>query len=258
MASAQSIRSSQAAARDLWQPGGHGASPVNVHESERLASNIGGGVLVLAGMLRGGLGGLTMTLIGGTLLYRGVTGHCHLYEALGASTADEGRGPSGSVPAQHGGRVEEAVTIDRSPEELYRFWRNFENLPRFMEHLKSVTVTGGDRSHWVAEGPLGQSVEWDAEIHNERANELIAWRSLAGSQVETAGSVHFSPAAEGRGTEVRVNLKYNPPAGQLGIAVAKLLGASADQQVRDDLRRFKQIMETGEIPATEGQTSGRA
>jgi uncharacterized membrane protein len=252
MASAESIRSSQAAARDVWQQGGRGAGPVNVAQTERLASNIGGGVLVLAGMLRGGLGGMTMTLLGGALLYRGVTGHCHLYEALGATTADEGRGLSDSVPAQHGGRVEEAITIDRSPEELYRYWRNFENLPRFMQHLKSVTVTGGDRSHWVVEGPLGQPVEWDAEIHNERENELIAWRSLEGSQVETAGSVHFAPAAGGHGTEVRVNLKYNPPAGQLGIAVAKLLGASPDRQVRDDLRRFKQLMETGAIPTTQG------
>ncbi|HEX8199891.1 MAG TPA: SRPBCC family protein [Isosphaeraceae bacterium] len=256
MASAESIRIRQAAARDVWQQGGAGT--VNVGQGERLASNIGGGVLVLAGMLRGGLSGLTMTLLGGALLYRGVTGHCHLYEALGASTSDEGRGPSDSVPAQHGARVEEAITINRSPEELYRFWRNFENLPRFMNHLKAVTVTGGDRSHWVAEAPLGQAVEWDAEIHNERPHELIAWRSLEGSQVQTAGSVHFVPAPGGRGTEVRVNLKYNPPAGQLGIAIAKLFGTAADQQVRDDLRRLKQIMETGEIPTTEGQPSGQA
>ena len=127
-----------------------------------------------------------------------------------------------------------------------------------MEHLQAVTVSGGNRSHWVAKAPLGQSVEWDAEIHNERENELIAWRSLEGSQVETAGSVHFTPAQAGRGTEVRVNLKYNPPAGQIGIALAKLLGEAPDQQIRDDLRRFKQVMESGEIPTTAGQPSGRA
>jgi uncharacterized membrane protein len=257
MASAQSIRSSEDAARGLG-PIGHATSPVNVGETERLASNLGGGVLVLAGLLRGGIGGMTMTLLGGSLLYRGLTGHCHLYQALGANTADEGRGAFDSVPARQGVRVEEAVTIDRSPEELYRFWRDFQNLPRFMEHLQSVTVAAGNRSHWVTKAPLGQTVEWDAEIHNERENELIAWRSLEGSQVETAGSVHFRPAPGGRGTEVRVNLKVNPPAGQLGIALAKLFGEAPDQQIRDDLRRFKQIMETGEIPTTAGQPSGRA
>lgn len=257
MASAQSIRSSQDAARALLR-GGPGTSPVNVAEHERLASKLGGGLLLLTGMMRGGLGGLTMTALGGALLYRGITGRCHLYEAIGANTADEERGPYDSVPAGAGARVEEAVTINRSPEELYRFWRQLENLPQFMEHLESVAVVDGNRSHWVAKAPLGQTVEWDAEIHNERENELIAWRSLEGSQVETAGSVHFTPAPGDRGTEVRVNLKYNPPAGPIGIALAKILGAAPDQQIRADLRRLKQIMETGEIPTTAGQPSGRA
>jgi uncharacterized membrane protein len=127
-----------------------------------------------------------------------------------------------------------------------------------MKHLESVKVTGGDRSHWVAKGPAGTSVEWDAEVYNEKENELIAWRSLEGSQVDNAGSVHFESAAGGRGTIVRVVLKYDPPAGKLGAVVARLFGESPAQQIDEDLRRFKQLMETGETATTEGQPSGRA
>ena len=257
MASARSIQSSQEAARSLVR-GGRGAGPVNVGENERLASQLGGGVLLLSGLMRGGVGGLALTAAGGALLYRGITGQCHCYRALGIDTADAERGPFDSVPAQTGARVEEAVTINSPPEELFRFWRQLENLPRFMQHLRSVTVGDGNRSHWVADAPLGRTIEWDAEIHNERENELIAWRSLEGSQVETAGSVHFTPAPGGRGTEVRVNLKYNPPAGPIGIALAKILGADAAQQIREDLRRLKQFFETGEVPTTQGQPSGRS
>jgi uncharacterized membrane protein len=121
-------------------------------------------------------------------------------------------------------------------------WRNFENLPRFMDHLESVTVIDENQSHWVAKAPAGTRVEWNAAIHNEIEDELIAWRSLPGADVNNAGSVHFTPAGEGR-TEVRVVLSYEPPAGKMGAAIAKLLGEEPSQQVEDDLRRFKQVME---------------
>jgi uncharacterized membrane protein len=124
-----------------------------------------------------------------------------------------------------------------------------ENLPRIMRHLDSVKGTGGNRSHWVAKAPLGLSVEWDAEVHNQRPNELIAWRSLEGSQVDTAGSVHFRRTPGGRGTEIQVVLKYDPPGGKVGAGLARLLGESPEQQIEEDLRRFKQLMETGERPA---------
>jgi uncharacterized membrane protein len=149
------------------------------------------------------------------------------------------------------------MTINRSPQDLFNFWRNLENLPRFMRHLESVQ-NFGQRSHWVARGPLGVRVEWDAEIYRERPNEMIAWRSLEGADVDNTGSVHFTPAPVGRGTEVRVVLKYDPPAGKAGAAVAKLFGKAPEQQIREDLRRFKQLMEAGEVPTTEGQTSCRA
>jgi uncharacterized membrane protein len=132
-------------------------------------------------------------------------------------------------------------------EEVYAFWRNFENLPRFMRHLESVTVSGDRRSHWVAKAPAGKSVEWDAEILEDRPNELISWRSLPGADVYNAGTVQFQPASGGRGTEVRVTLEYHPPFGKLGSRIAMLFREEPGQQVYDDLRNFKQVMETGEI-----------
>jgi len=131
--------------------------------------------------------------------------------------------------------------------EVYRFWRNFENLPRFMDHLEAVTVIDENRSHWVAKGPAGTRVEWDAVIHNEMDDELIAWRSLPGSEINNAGSVHFTPTTDGMGTEVRVVLSYEPPAGKLGVAFAKLLGEEPSKQVADDLRRLKQVMDSGDV-----------
>src|SRR5690348_70331 len=168
------------------RPAGAQAPRTNVGETERWLSLLGGGALALIGLSRGSLGGLGLALLGGGLCYRGATGHCPGYSALGVSTA-EPRGPRTSVPAGQGRKVVSSITINRTPEELYRYWRNFNNLPRFMHNLESVELTGGDRSHWVARGPLGVRVEWDAEIITDRPNELIGWRSLPGSQVDTAG-----------------------------------------------------------------------
>jgi uncharacterized membrane protein len=155
-------------------------------------------------------------------------------------------------------RVAHAVTINRAPEELYRFWRDFQNLPRFMKHLESVRETGNGRSRWVAKAPGGRTVQWDAEITEDRPNELIAWRSLEGAAVDNVGSVRFDRAPGGRGTIVRVEMRYRPPAGAAGAAVAKLLGQNPGWLVKDNLRRFKQTMETGEVITTEGQPAGRA
>ncbi|HJU05786.1 MAG TPA: SRPBCC family protein [Nitrospiraceae bacterium] len=153
-------------------------------------------------------------------------------------------------------RVKRAVTVDRSPEELYRFWHDVQNLPRVMSHLQSVQVTGEKRSHWVAKAPAGRTVEWDAEITYEQPNQRIAWRSIEGADVDNMGSVQFQPAPGGRGTEVHVELEYSPPGGMIGAAIAKLFGESPDQQIQEDLRRFKRMMEAGEIPTTKGQPQG--
>jgi uncharacterized membrane protein len=192
--------------------------------------------------------------IGAALAYRGATGHCDVYQALGISAVR--RKTSTAIASGQGVKLEESVTILRSPEELFSFWRRLENLPRVMRHLVSVEQQDNQRSHWIAHGLTG-NVEWDAEIINERPGELIAWRSLDGSPVETAGSVHFQRAPGNRGTEVRVVLSYNPPAGQIGAGIAWLAGRDAESQIREDLRNFKRIMETGTLPTTEGQPRGR-
>ncbi len=149
-----------------------------------------------------------------------------------------------------------SVTISRPPEELYRFWRDFENLPRIMKHVESVQ-SSGKRSHWVVRGPAGTTVEWDAELTEDRPNEVIAWRSVEGSAVDHEGSVRFAPAPGDRGTIVHVELHYRPPGGMAGAAVAALFGEDPNQSMQRDLRRFKQVMETGEIITTEGQPAGR-
>jgi uncharacterized membrane protein len=236
------------------RPGG-AREGTNVGEAERWLSLISGGLLALDGLRRGTLVGLAEAVAGGSLVARGLTGHCSCYAALGISTARHGR--AASVAAGRGVKVVQAVTIDRPAEELYRFWRNFENLPRFMCHLVSVKCGEGNRSHWVARGPAGFTVSWDAEVINEHPSTLIAWRSLEGSPVATAGSVHFSPAPGGRGTEVQVTLKYDTPVGKLGVLLARLFGADPAWEIQEDLRRFKQLMETGEIPTTQGQPSCR-
>ena len=176
----------------------------------------------------------------------------------GRTRGDDRTSQVASVGRGRGIKVEESVTINRPLLEVYRFWRNFENLPRFMDHLEAVTVIDDTRSHWVAKGPAGTKVEWDAVIHNEVADELIAWRSLPGSEVNNAGSVHFTPTPDGTGTDVRVVLSYDPPAGKLGAAVAKLLGEEPSKQVADDLRRFKQVMDSGDVLAGARPIAGRA
>jgi uncharacterized membrane protein len=226
----------------------------NLGERERLVSSIAGGGLALYGLTRGTPAGVGFALAGAALLYRGITGHSYLYQAMGINTA-ENANPNVSVRGDAGFKVDKSITINRSPGELYRFWRNFQNLPRIMNHLESVRDLEGNRSHWVAKAPAGTTVEWDAEIYNEKENELIAWRSLENADVNNAGSVHFEPAAGG--TVVRVSLKYDPPGGFLGATVARIFGENPNQQIEEDLRRFKQVMETGEATTTEGQTSGR-
>lgn len=195
--------------------------------------------------------GLPMALDAGYMIYRGATGHCFLYQVLEINRSQEGN---------KGIQVQRSVTVNLPKEQLYRIWRNFENLPRFMKHLQRVDVdesTDGKRSHWVAKAPFGREIEWDAEMTDEWENEHISWRSLPGSSVGSTGSVHFADAPGGRGTIVHVSMQYNPPGGSMGAVIARLFGEEPGQQLRNDLRNFKQIMETGEIASVEGQPSGR-
>lgn len=164
----------------------------------------------------------------------------------------------GATPNDKRIRVEKHVTIDRPAAELYGFWRKLENLPQVMSHLESVTELDEKRSHWTAKAPLNLSVSWDAEITEDLENEIIAWRALEGSDIQNAGSVAFNELSHGRGTELRVVLAYEPPLGKVGATVARLMGEEPERQLQDDLRRFKQLQETGEIATIHGQPSGRA
>jgi uncharacterized membrane protein len=149
-----------------------------------------------------------------------------------------------------------SCVVNRSPEEVYNFWRNFENLPRFMRHLESVEDLGDGRSHWTAKGPAGMKVEWDATIVAVVPGEVITWRSLENSDVDNAGAVRFERAPGDRGTIVKVNIEYHPIAGVIGATVAKLFGEEPEQQLDDDLRRFKQVMEVGEVVVSDATLLG--
>lgn len=158
---------------------------------------------------------------------------------------------------EEGIRIRHAISINRPARELYDFWRDFANLPQIMDHLESVEVLDRNRSHWKVKGPAGTTVEWDAEITDDRPGELISWRSLEGADVDNLGTVRFIPAPGDRGTVVRIDVAYDPPAGRAGAAVAKLFRRGPEQEIRSDLRPFKQLMETGEITTTSGQSAGR-
>jgi uncharacterized membrane protein len=153
-------------------------------------------------------------------------------------------------------QVRKAITINRPAEDLYRFWRDFSNLSRFMHHLESVQVIDDRRSHWKAKAPLGRTVEWDAEVTEDRTNERLAWRSLEGADVPNHGSVSFEPAPGGRGTTVRVDLHYEPPGGVVGATIAQLFGREPGQEVQEDLRAFKQLMETGDVVQSDATVKG--
>lgn len=232
----------------------------NVGSVERIVSAVGGGALITLGLRQGGLLGGLMTALGGGLAMRGVTGHCQMYDALGIDTSDESPNPKSPY---HKGfldtkiHVTKSVTVNKSPSEVYSFWRKLSNLPQFMSHLESVTVNDNKRSHWVAKAPMGTTVEWDAEITSDIENERLGWKSVEDSQIVNSGVVMFNPTQD-RGTEVRVVLTYEPPAGYVGSLIAKLFGEEPNQQVEDDLRRFKMLMETGTVMTVEGQPSGRA
>jgi uncharacterized membrane protein len=233
---------------------------VNVGRVERWLSMVAGGALAAYAFKRREVPGGAAAIAGAALLYRGATGHCDLYGVLGINRArgngarergtgviaDRGSNTREQLGGRRGIHVEESVTINRPLSELYRFWRNFENLPTFMNHLESVAMRDEGISHWVAKGPAGMHVEWDARIINEVHDKVIGWQSLEGSMIATAGSVNFDE--DPHGTRVTVHLQYNPPGGKLGAAIAKLFGEEPNQTIREDLRRFKQLMETGEIP----------
>ncbi|MCR0984933.1 SRPBCC family protein [Roseomonas populi] len=220
--------------------------PRNLGDAERLVSGALGAVVALWAIRRGGLAGGLATLAGAAMIARGTSGYCPVTETLSAKPAER------QIARKQGWRSAAAaassVTIAKPVEDVYRFFRDVANLPRFMRHVESVTVIDETRSHWVVRAPLGRTVEWDATITEDRPNERIGWRSDAGAQVRNIGWIEFRPAPGGRGTEVRAAIAYEPLAGQLGRLVAQLWGEEPGKQAHDDLRRLKQVLETGEVP----------
>lgn len=232
----------------------------NINNPERIASAVAGGALVAYGLKRRGMLGTTLSVLGGGLLLRGTTGHSVVYDAVGLNTSDlSGTSLLGRTPKVLTGtvRVKKAVTVNRSPADIYQYWRNFENLPTFMKHLESVTSLGENKTRWKAKAPLGATVEWDAELTSDIENQRIGWRSLEGADIPNSGTVELRPTRE-RGTEIIVTLMYEAPGGKIGEWAAWALGEEPSLQVAADLRRFKSLMETGLILTTEGQPSSRS
>jgi uncharacterized membrane protein len=223
-------------------------------EEARWIYGVGGAALLIWGVKRRSVIGAVISSVGADLLNWSFTGH-YLHEALGL-TSLASKGLRALVPHQLGIRVDRSISIYRPVDEVYRFFRDFKNLPRFMTHVNDIREIDDRHSHWFVKGPAGMELEWDAEIINDQPNELISWRCIGSPDVESTGSVRFERAPGNRGTFLKVSLNYLPPGGALGATIAKLFGEEPESQIKDDLRHLKQVLEAGEIASTEGQPRG--
>lgn len=241
-------------AASLETPKRRSACPKNVGDRERILSAVAGVALGAVGIHRKDIPGLIVASLAGALIYRGASGHCSAYSALGINTANPPDNAKQDLL-----EISESYFVNKPAGELYAFWHDFERLPEFMSHLKAVQKIDARQSHWIAAAPwlYGGEVEWDAEVIEDELNRRIVWQSLPGADVQHRGAVEFAQALGDRGTMVRVQLSYAPPLGQLGRWTAKLFGEEPEQQVREDLRNFKRLMEVGEIPTIEGQPRGK-
>lgn len=235
-------------ARPELESSGQPAERKNIGSLERILSVALGAVALLEGIRRGGLPGVVGSLGGSALLYRGASGHCGIYERLGINRC---HGNRASLLSRDGIEVFETITINRSPEEVYRYWKDFQNLPKFMKHLSRVDVREDGITHWVVTGPAGKTIEWNARIIAELPNELIAWETLPGGDVESKGSVRFEAAPGGRGTILKVLFMIRPPYGKLGLLAARLFRKAPEEQLKEDLRRLRQLLEAGEVATAE-------
>ncbi len=228
----------------------------NMSTVDRVLSIVGGTLLAVSSVRRRS-GSPLGVLAAAEMVRRGISGHCYLYQLLGVRTQPTDPWSSVSVPYETGVRASGAITLSTPRDRVFAFWRDLSNLPQVMQHLVAVEPVDSKTSHWVAEGPGGKRLEWDAEIINEIPGELLAWRSLPGSQVDSAGSVRFKDAPGGRGTELSVDFQYNPPAGFAGAYIAKLFNRDAEAEMERDLYRLRQYLDTGEVVTTKGQPRGR-
>ena len=223
----------------------------NIGETQRLISAVAGAGLIFEGWRRRSLAGGALAFAGLGLLYRAASGYCPAFGVIGIDmhdAQDTSRLGRRKVPSGYATRIRKSVEINRPPNELYRFWRTLDNLPRIMSHLESVQVVTDRFSHWIVKTMTGMpTIEWDAEIITDVENERIGWRSLSDADVNHAGSVEFEPIDDGRRTRVIVTLQYTPIAGRLGTVVAKFIGQDPDSKIEDDLQRFKESMEAGKV-----------
>ncbi|TXK52416.1 DUF2892 domain-containing protein [Pontibacter qinzhouensis] len=220
-------------------PPATGSSHINVSKPERIASAVGGTLLTYYGLKKPNLIGLILAAAGGAMLYRSATGYCAVNKAIGRDT-----GENEDISVE----ITRTVTVNKPRSEVYQFWRQLENLPTFMEHLESVRQLGPKRSQWSARIPGGiGTINWDADIVQEVPDELIAWQSLPAADIDNAGEVRFSDDAAGKETIVQVTISYRPPAGSMGGMAAKLLNPMLKKMVEKDIRRFKRLLETGEV-----------
>jgi uncharacterized membrane protein len=226
------------------------ARATSVGHLERWGAFAAAAALIGLGARRRSPAGLLMAASAAPLIYRGATGRW----PAGLASLPGMRGDTRhALAGPRGINLRESIRLECPVDDVYRFWVRLENLPTFMENLASVTDLGGDRSHWVAKGPGGVLVEWDAEIINNIQNKVLAWKSLPGGDVVSAGSVTFEPArGDDRATQLTVTLQYAPPAGKLGALVASAFGSEPAQTIREDLRRLKQLLEAGEIAKAAG------
>jgi uncharacterized membrane protein len=215
---------------------------------ERWGYGLAGAALLAWGMRRGPVSRLIAMAIGGGLLYKVATGHSPLERLTEMMPSMGEQTESGDI------YVNRSITVNAEPDEIYRFWRRLENLPRFMQHLDSVEQIDDRRSHWIAVGPAGTRFSWDAEIVREEPGREIAWQSLPGSSVSNRGVVSFRPAAGGQGTDIEVRMEYRPPGGRIGAALARMFGEEPQMQVDDDLQRMRRMVDAGELHASESQS----
>ena len=227
------------------------ATNTNIHPLERRASTILGGVFLLRGLIRSSL---TDAALATALLYRGVSGHSYLYQALGVSTAGQSTQSNSENDASE---VERSITIEKPADELYRFWREPQHLSEIMGSFADVTTAGENRMHWRLHGPLVQNMEWDTQIVEDRPNEVLSLKSIDGAQLPNEATIRFSPAPADWGTVATLRFRFEPPGGALGKSAAKLLGAVPRVLAEKALRRFKSLVETGEIPTLEHNPSAR-
>jgi uncharacterized membrane protein len=226
----------------------------NVGSTERIVSAGLGGLLVASGVMRGRLPGLLLTAAGASLLYRGLSGFCAMYQQLGINTNElddqQSAGQTSGMRAVKGVKIEESFVIDRSAHELYDIWTRWEQLPKLLPHIKKIEVLSEGRTRWTAHAPLGATLTWEAMTIKQEADRMVSWRSVGGD-VDTAGSVHFNEIGGGR-TEMRVSMQYDPPGGRATAMLAEYLGMGLDARVREDLQQFKQRLESQGGQAVQG------